>query len=123
MSLMHRLSDFAFDSETGGLDQRQCISMFPTNDRLSNSAADIHITPDGRFLYASERVTHTIAAFAVESDTGRLTHPGFFPTAASPRAFAISQCGRFLLAAGEISHRVATYTIDGSTGCLTKVAE
>ena len=117
------LIGFAFDSETGGLDQRQCISMFPTNDRLSLSAADIHITPDGRFLYASERVTHTIAGFAVESDTGRLTHLGLFPTEASPRAFAISRCGRFLLAAGEISHRVATYTIDGSTGCLTKLAE
>ena len=114
---------FALDSETGALDERQRILMFPTNQDLSLSAADIHITPDGQFLYGSERVTHTIAGFAVESETGRLTHLGSFPTEPSPRAFAISPCGRFLLAAGEISHRFATYTIDGSSGCLTKIAE
>ena len=82
-------------------------------------AADIHLTPDGRFLYASERRTSTLAAFAVDPASGRLAPLGSVPTEAQPRSFAITPDGRFLYAVGQASHRLSRYAIDPRHGTLT----
>ena len=97
--------------------------MLPSDTALSPSAADIHITPDGRFLYGSERATHRIIGFAVDHASGGLTWLGSFPSEPSPRGFNVSPCGRFLLVAGQISNRISVYLIDATDGHLTKVAE
>lgn len=86
-------------------------------------AADIHVTPDGRFLYASERTSSTLAAFRVEVDRGMVTALGSWPTATQPRAFAIDPAGRYLLAAGQRSNSLTSHAIDPRTGALTRLAE
>lgn len=80
-------------------------------------AADIHLTPDGRFLYTSERTSSTLCAYRVERD-GRLTWLGATPTETQPRGFAIDPQGRFLVASGEKSATLSVHAIapDGSLG-------
>src|SRR5262245_30108955 len=81
-------------------------------------AADLHLTPDGRFLYASERTTSTLGAFRVDGAGGKLTHLGSTPTEKQPRGFAMDPTGRFLVAAGEKSDTLSSYAIDSENGAL-----
>jgi 6-phosphogluconolactonase len=81
-------------------------------------AADIHVTPDGRFLYASERTSSTLAGFAIDAGTGALKPIGNWPTETQPRGFAIDPAGRFLLSTGQISHSLTAYAINADSGAL-----
>lgn len=85
-------------------------------------AADLHLTPDGRFLYASERRSSTLASFAVDAASGALTPVETVVTEAEPRGFAISPDGRFLVAVGQASHRLSRYAIDAASGALSLIA-
>jgi 6-phosphogluconolactonase len=81
-------------------------------------AADIQITPDGKFLYSTERTTNKIALFTVAPDTGKLTYVTNFATEAQPRGIRIDPTGQYLVASGEKSDRVSVYKIDKGTGRL-----
>jgi 6-phosphogluconolactonase len=81
------------------------------------AAADIHLTPDGEFLYISERTGSTISSFRVNKGTGKLTFLQSTPTVKQPRGFAIDPEGRFLIVSGETSDHIAVYEI-GSSGKL-----
>lgn len=91
----------------------------PPRDRTNDVwAADIHLTPDGRFLYTSERTGNTLCAFRVDAATGKLAWLGATPTEKQPRGFAIDPQGRFLVASGEKSTTLSVHAIndDGSLG-------
>ncbi|SEB26640.1 lactonase family protein [Variovorax sp. YR216] len=113
----------AFDSTTGTLQPMQTISSLPPGFSGDPWASDLHLTPDGRFLYSSERRSDTIAAFRVDSANGTLTLVGHVPTETQPRGFNITPDGRFLIAAGQRSHRLRLYEIDGATGSLQTLGE
>lgn len=113
---------FAYDSASGRLAELQRVSALPTRLDDKPWAADIHATPDGRFLYASERRSSTLACFAIDPRTGLLAQLGSVATERQPRAFAIDPTGRYLLVAGELSDRVTCYAIDEATGALSEVA-
>src|SRR5262249_45111236 len=81
-------------------------------------AADVHMTPNGKFMYISERTSSSIGAFAVDAATGKLTYLASTPTEKQPRGFAIDPKGKFLIAAGEKSDTISVYAIDGSSGAL-----
>ncbi|MDB5915672.1 MAG: 6-phosphogluconolactonase, partial [Ramlibacter sp.] len=87
------------------------------------ATADLHLSPDGKFLYTSERTSNTLAAFAVSADTGKLTLIAHYPTEQQPRAFNIDPSGRYLLAVGQMSGRLSSYGIDRSTGTLRKLSD
>ena len=110
----------AFDSEAGTLRTLQTISSLPPGFSGEPWAADLHLTPDGRLLYSSERRSNTLAAFRVDVANGKLALIGHTPTEAQPRGFAITPDGRFLIAAGQLSHRLSVYAIDAQTGALAK---
>ncbi|MBP5979226.1 MAG: beta-propeller fold lactonase family protein [Halomonas sp.] len=80
-------------------------------------AADIHTTPDGRFLYASEKATSTLHLFKIELD-GTIQFEKQFSTENRPRGFAITPDGNYLVAAGQFSHHIASYRINTDTGYL-----
>ncbi len=83
-------------------------------------SADIHLSPDGRFLYASHRLTDEgLSVFAVDQHSGLLTKVGFQSTAAHPRNFAITPNGRFLLVACRDSNVIQVYRRNLKTGMLT----
>ncbi|MGH8033065.1 MAG: lactonase family protein, partial [Luteimonas sp.] len=112
---------FGFDAATGTLAAQQITSALPPGFAGEPSAADIHLTPDGRFLYASERASNTLAAFRVDAADGTLTPIGHFATEDGPRGFAIDPAGRFLYVAGQSSNRMTRCSIDRLTGQLTEL--
>jgi 6-phosphogluconolactonase len=114
---------FDYDSSTGLLKEKQTVSALPPGFEGKPSAADLHITPDGKFLYGSERTSSTLAGFKVDPVSGTLSPIGSVPTETRPRGFRIDSSGRYLLAVGQLSHRMSSYTIDPDTGKLTKLKE
>ena len=95
-------------------------SSAPLRDRDRDIwAADIHLTPDGRFLYISERTSSTLAAFSVNAQTGKLTYLGSTPTETQPRGFAIAPNGRYLIACGEKSDTISVYAVEQASGALS----
>ncbi len=115
---------FPWDAKTGTLKKEvQVTTALPKGFDGKPWAADIHLTPDGRFLYASERTTSTLAAFGVDPKTGMLTPIDSHPTEKQPRSFNIDPAGRYLLSVGQLSNSMTSYAIDKATGKLTKLRE
>ena len=96
-------------------------SQAPRNTDNDIWAADLHLTPNGRFLYASERTTSTLGAFRVDGASGKLTYLGSTPTEKQPRGFAIDPSGRFVVVSGEKSDTLSSYAIDAESGALKPV--
>ncbi len=138
--LLGTVTTFALDGETGLLSERSVVSALPPDTPLqpggarlpSNTpgaaprdtsrdvwAADIHVRPDGRFLYVSERTTSSLSVLSVDPHTGALNYLASVPTQTQPRGFAIDASGRFLVASGEKSMQLAVYRIDPAQGTLS----
>ena len=85
-------------------------------------ASDLHLTPDGTFLYAAERTSSTLGAFSVDAATGRLTYLSSTPVEKQPRGFRIHPNGKFLVVSGELSETISVYAIEanGGLGLLQK---
>ena len=110
---------FTFDPLAGTLQHQQTIASLPPGFSGKPWAADLHLTPDGRFLYSSERRSSTLATFALDSANGAMTLLGHTDTEAEPRGFAITPDGQHLLAVGQASHHLSRYAIDPATGSLS----
>ncbi len=111
---------FSFDAETGRLTRLQAVSTIPGETQDGFSTAEILMHPSGRFVYASNRGHNSIAAFGIDTDTGRLTPVDYEPTGGkNPRNFVIDPSGRYLLAANQNSNSVVVFAIDQETGALT----
>lgn len=91
----------------------------PNRPDQTSATADIHITPDGRFLYGSNRGHDSIVCYAVGSD-GLLKLESFtYVRGEHPRAFSIHPSGRWLLVANQDSNNVVVFKLDPSSGALT----
>jgi len=101
---------------------KQIVSALPEGFDGKPWGADIHATPDGRFLYASERTSSTLAGFRIDAGSGDLTTIGSVRTEAQPRAFAIDPSSRYLLAVGELSNSLTVHAIDAESGALTELS-
>jgi 6-phosphogluconolactonase len=128
------VTTFAVDGKTGLLTEVSSVSGLAPDSKLTPGAprvgpptrnldndiwaSDIHMTPNGKFLYISERTGNTLNAFGVDSASGNLTYSSSTPTERQPRGFAIDSKGRFLIAAGEKSETISVYAIDPATGAL-----
>ncbi len=86
-----------------------------------NISADLHITPNGQFLYCSNRGLDNIAIFRIDVDSGLVSFEGVVPCGGkTPRNFAIDATGHYLLCANQDSDNIVVFEIDTSTGQLTK---
>lgn len=113
---------FDFDPEKGTLRPVQTLPTIPADvtDRTGFSTAEIAVHPSGKFVYGSNRGHDSIAMYAVDPSTGRLSFLGVEPIRGkTPRNFAIDPSGKWLLAAGQDSHGVRTFAIDQVSGKLT----
>lgn len=108
----------SFDAERGQLAALQTICLLPPGFAGKPWAADLHLTPDGRMLYASERRSSLLAGFRVDRELGTLAPVGHWATQAQPRAFSITPDGRHLLVAGQGSGRLGVHAIDAADGTL-----
>ncbi|MGM8849750.1 lactonase family protein [Salinicola halophyticus] len=86
-------------------------------------AADLHITPDGHYLYLSERTSSTLSTLRADPQSGKLQYVANQPTVKQPRGFEIDPAGRYLVAAGELSDHLSLYRIEPASGELTHVSD
>ena len=114
---------FNYDERSGSMTSQSIASALPKGFKDKPWAADIHLTPDGKYLYASERTSSTISGYRVDPATGALALLGTWPTEKTPRGFAIDPTGRYLLAVGQGSHRMTVYAIHYDSGNLWKLAD
>ena len=126
------ISMWKHNHRTGQLRLRQTLSTLPEGyPEKGGAAADVHITPNGKFVYVSNRdyskrgkegtPQSTIAGFRANEHSGRLEPIGIFPTEHAPRSFCIDKTGRFMYVAGQHTNKLAAYVIDDQTGELTLV--
>lgn len=108
----------AYDPAAGTLSILGTVGALPPSFSGKPWAADIHATPDGRFLYVSERTSSTLAGFRIDAADGALAPIGHWPTETQPRGFAIDPAGRFLLSTGQVSNSLTAYAINPDTGAL-----
>jgi 6-phosphogluconolactonase len=127
---------FARDTEAGTLDLRGAANAFDPSYGLEHSrfgadpaaehliwGADLHLSPDGRLLWCSERTESTLGAVTVAEDGSVSAPDRFIRTELQPRGFALSPDGAHLIAAGERSTSIALYAVEGNDLRLLQRAE
>ncbi len=102
----------------GTLTSFQTLSTLPADFSGDNTCAQIHIHPQGRFLYVSNRGHDSIACYAIDEEFGLLTPLGQQPTEPIPRAFNLDPSGNFLYVSGQGNGKLTGYRIDQATGLL-----
>jgi 6-phosphogluconolactonase len=137
------VTTLALDVKTGLLTEQSSAAILPADSKLvpgqprtppppgtkprdtSNEiwASDLHLTPDGKFLYAAERTSSSISGFSVDTATGKLTWLFNTSTEKQPRGFAIDPTGKHLVVSGEKSETISAYNIDPATGALKLVSK
>ena len=110
----------AYQYANGKLTLIQHLPTHPEEYKGDIGSADIHISPDGKFLYASNRgAENTITIFSVDAATGKLKLVGYQPVMGkTPRNFIIDPTGNYLLAANQNSDNVVIFKRDKQTGLL-----
>ncbi|MGB3006183.1 MAG: lactonase family protein [Chitinophagaceae bacterium] len=110
-----------FKNKKGKLLTSQCISTLPAGDTSFAGSADIHVSPDGKFLYASNRgEVNNIAIYSIKKRNGNLRLVGHQPTLGkTPRNFTIDPSGKFLLAENQNSDEIVIFNRDIKTGLLS----
>jgi 6-phosphogluconolactonase len=117
--LKSTVTAFAYNASRGTLQAIQTLSTLPDDFGGKSTAAEIQVHPSGKFLYGSNRGHDSIAAFAIDPDTGKLRSLGREPTQGkTPRNFAIDPTGAFLIAANQDSGNLVAFRIDAKTGLL-----
>ena len=116
--LLNSVTVFDYNADAGTLSERQTISTLTPDFRGTSYCADVKVTPDGRYLYGTNRGTDSIVAYRVGED-GRLE---FVASTSSlgkgPQNLAITPDGRWLLCANMTGNNVAVFLIDSKTGRL-----
>lgn len=113
-----------YDADKGTLGPRQTLSMVPENYTGFSAGSDLHLSPDGSFLYASIRGQDAIAVYAIDEEMGELT---LIATESAqgktPRNFALCPSGEYLLVANQDSDSVVVFRINQDNGTLTPTGE
>jgi 6-phosphogluconolactonase len=110
---------FNYAAKNAAMTEVQTITTLPKDFSGYNTTAEIAFHPNGKFLYASNRGHDSIAAFAVDQKTGKLTFIEHQSTDGhTPRHFAIDPNGRWLLAENQGSDSVVVFAVDADTGKL-----
>jgi 6-phosphogluconolactonase len=113
------VTSFAFDAENGTLRELSTESTVPDGFTGRNATADIRVHPNGKFVYLTNRGHDTVARFAVDERTGRLTPLGHTSTQGGwSRAISFDPSGRWLLVANQNADTIVAFAADPATGAL-----
>lgn len=108
-----------WDAQAGILTPIQTLSTLPAGYSGPAWSADIHVHPQGRFVYGSNRGDHSLVIYQAHPQTGKLTTLSFESTRGkTPRSFVIHPDGDWLLVANQDSDNIAIFHIDPSSGLL-----
>ncbi len=106
-----------YDATSGALRTVQSVPTVPAGFTGTNTTAEVAVSPDGRFVYGSNRGEDTIVVFSVDKASGQLTPAGRVPAGGkTPRHFALDPAGRFLVVAHQDSGSLASFRLDAGSG-------
>ena len=109
-----------YERASGQLSPVQTVPALPDGFQGQSSCADIHVSPDGRFVYGSNRGHDSIVIYAVDAASGKLEYVGHEPTGGrNPRNFGINPTGRYLLVANQDTDNIVVFQIDRDSGKLS----
>ena len=115
--LKSTVTAFSFNAAQGTLEPFQTVSTLPKDFSGENDTAEIHIQPNGKFLYASNRGHESIAVFSIDQKTGRLNLVHTFSTQGkTPRNFELDPTGSHLLVANEDPGDIVVFKLDAANG-------
>src|ERR1051325_1747524 len=118
------MTAFSWDGKRGALKEIQTLSTLPMELQKGYSTAEVYVHPSGRFVYGSNRGHDTIAVFACDPKSGKLTPVEHQSTQGkTPRHFGIDPKGKFLLAENQDSNSVVVFRIDADSGKLSPTGE
>ncbi|WP_375417404.1 lactonase family protein [uncultured Hymenobacter sp.] len=118
------LTALDYDAAAGRFRELQTVPTLPGSYTGTNSCADVHVSPDGRFLYASNRGHNSIAVFALDAASGQMSLVQHISTEGqTPRNFTLDPTGRLLLVANQNSNNIVTFRVDQATGQLTSTGQ
>ena len=118
--LSNTITAFDYDADAGTLATIQTISTLPDGYAEVSHTADIHVHPNGRFLYGSNRGHDSIAVYAIDQANGQLALVEIVPTGgANPRNFGLDPTGTYLIVGNHSTNDISTFRIDPDTGKLT----
>lgn len=122
--LSSTIASFKVNKSTGALKQVARVNMLPDDFNGNNSAADIHVSPDGKFVYASNRGHDSLVIYAIDPDSGKLTFAGHEGTRGEhPRNFCIDNKGAYIFVANRDNDNVVVFKRDTASGKLTYTGE
>jgi 6-phosphogluconolactonase len=111
---------FSYTPASGKLKEQQTISTLPSDFKGENTTAEIEVDAQGKFLYVSNRGDDSIASFAIDPSSGRLSFVERVPTGGkTPRHFTLDPTGKWLFAANQDSNSITIFRVDPSNGHLT----
>ncbi len=109
-----------YNAANGIFTELQTLSTLPASFTGESFCADVHVSPDGKFLYGSNRGHNSVVVYQIDATLGRLTLVQHVPTGGDwPRNFAIDPSGNILLVANQKSNDIFTFRINRTTGQLT----
>ena len=112
---------FGWNARRGILTRFETVSTLPDSFKGENTAAELLMHPSGKFLYATNRGSDTVAVYAVGRATGRLVPTQFIPSGGrTPRNAEFDPTGKWLLVSNQDSSNAVVFRIDGATGHLTQ---
>jgi 6-phosphogluconolactonase len=118
------LTALSYDPEHGTLEEIQTVSTLPEKFEGHSSCAEVQVHPSGKFVYGSNRGHDSIAIFAVDPKSSRLTLVGHQSTQGkTPRHFALDPSGKWLIAENQDSNSVVVFAVDQATGKLTPTGQ
>jgi 6-phosphogluconolactonase len=111
---------YDYNAANGALTPIQSVSTVPVGFKDLKWAAEVRIHPNGKFLYASNRGHDSIAGFAIDPVSARLTPIEIVPSGGKvPRNFALSPNGKWLVCGHQESDQLTVFRVDPATGRLT----
>lgn len=114
---------FDYDAQRGSFSTKQNISTLPPDFNGQNITAEIHVHPNGSFVYGSNRGDDSIAVFKVNASSGELALVEIVKSGGkTPRNFALSPDGKWLVCGHQDSPLLTVFRVDGATGRLTRGA-
>ncbi|MBN1561234.1 lactonase family protein [candidate division KSB1 bacterium] len=114
------ITAYAVDAADGSLTEMTTVPTLPADYQGDNSCADVHITPDGQFLYGSNRGHDSLVIYEIDAQTGGLAFVGHQSVLGkTPRNFAIDPTSTFLLTANQNSDEIVVFRINKETGQLS----
>lgn len=115
------MTAYAHDAASGALTALQTLPTLPEDFSGHSSCAEVQITPDGRFLYGSNRGHNSLAIYAIDSATGLMTPVGWEPSGGEiPRNFEVDPSGRTICIANQDTSNLVLFRIDQETGKLRR---